>query len=213
MAGEATLGVILAGGRSTRMGTDKSLLRIEGMPLIAHVATRFAPQVERLVINANGGAARFAALGFQMQGLELIGDDGADAPGFEPQGPLAGIAAALEFANRNNFRRVATVPVDAPLLPLDLVARLAAGTEDEAAVAAGTDGMEPLFALWPAQFAPIVAAALADGERAVHRLIQRLPHRVVSFASDGGEPSPFVNLNTPADAAIFERGSKPHRSS
>jgi molybdopterin-guanine dinucleotide biosynthesis protein A len=208
MAVPTTLGVILAGGRSTRMGTDKSLLLIEGMPLIARVAARFAPQVERLVISANGGAARFATLD-----LQLIGDKGADAPGFEPKGPLAGIAAALEFAKHNHFRRVATVPVDAPLLPLDLVARLAAGAEDEITVAAGTDGMEPLFALWPVQFASVAAAALADGERAVHRLIQRLPHRIVLFAAEGGEPSPFVNLNTPADAAMFECGPEPPRSS
>jgi molybdopterin-guanine dinucleotide biosynthesis protein A len=205
MAGKATLGVILAGGRSTRMGTDKALLPIDGIPLIARVAARFAPQVEKLLINANDGTARFAALGLQMQELEVIGDHGAGAPGFELRGPLAGIAAALEFASRNNFRRVATVPVDAPLLPLDLVARLAVGADDEVAVAAGTDGMEPLFALWPADFAPVLAAALAAGEQAVHRLIQRLPHRLVPFASVEGEPSPFANLNTPEDAAAFER--------
>ena len=203
MAGKATLGVILAGGRSTRMGTDKALMPLDGTPLVARVACRFTPQVARLVINANGEAARFAALG-----LAVIGDCGADEPGFERQGPLAGIAAALAFAQRAGFFRVATVPVDAPLLPLDLVVRLAAGAEDEVAVAAGARGMEPLFALWPVKLAPVVGAALARGEPAVRRLVQRLPHRLVSFASDESEPSPFLNLNTPADAATFERSTR-----
>ena len=94
------------------------------------------------------------------------------------------------------------------MLPLDLVARLAAGAEDEVAVAAGARGMEPLFALWPVKLAPVVGAAIAEGERAVRRLVQRLPHRLVSFASDESEPSPFLNLNTPADAATFERSTR-----
>jgi molybdopterin-guanine dinucleotide biosynthesis protein A len=194
MAGTAILGVILAGGRSMRMGTDKALMPIEGMPLVARVAHRLAPQVARLVVNANGEAARFA-------------DCGAGEPGFEHAGPLAGIAAALAFAQHAGFLHVATVPVDAPLLPLDLVARLAAGAANEVAVAAGPNGMEPLFALWPATFAPGVAAAIAGGERAVRRLVQRLPHRLVSFTFEAGEPSPFLNLNTPADAATFARST------
>ena len=203
MAGTAILGVILAGGRSLRMGTDKALMPIEGMPLVARVARRFAPQVARLIVNANGEAGRFAALG-----LLVVGDSGTGEPDFEHAGPLAGIAVALAFAQRAGFLHVATVPVDAPLLPLDLVARLAAGAENEVALAAGPDGMEPLFALWPATLAPVVAAAMTGGERAVWRFVQRLPHRLVSFTFERGEPSPFLNLNTPADAATFARRTK-----
>lgn len=203
MAGRAILGVILAGGRSTRMGAEKAFMPVEGAPLIARVAGRFAPQVARLVINANGAAARFAALG-----LEVIDDCGSSQPGFEGQGPLAGIAAVLAYARGAGFSRVATVPVDAPFLPLDLVARLAAGEQDEVAVAAASGGMEPLFAIWPLEFEPVVAAALADGERAVHRLVRRLPHRLFDFAGDENAPSLFLNLNTPEDAAAFERGKE-----
>lgn len=201
---DRALGVILAGGRSIRMGADKALLPIEGTPLIAHVVSRLAPQVVKIVINANGETARFAALS-----LTIIGDSGVGEKGFEQQGPLAGIAATLAFARDAGFSHVATVPVDAPLLPLDLVARLGAeARETEVAVAAGVSGMEPLFALWPAKLAPVVAAELAGGERAVGRLLQRLPHRLVTFVSAEGEPSPFINLNTPDDAAYFERSTR-----
>jgi molybdopterin-guanine dinucleotide biosynthesis protein A len=197
------LGVILAGGLSRRMGTEKALLPIGGMPLLAHVANRFRPQVEVLVVNANGDPARFAALGFAV-----LGDEGAEKPDTAGAGPLAGIAAALAFARGERFRHLATVPVDAPLLPLDLVARLADGNNKAQVAVAGQAGsMEPLFALWPAEFAPDVAAILAAGERAVHRVIERLPHRIVDFSIESGAPSPFLNLNTPADVAYFDRNT------
>lgn len=200
MVGKAILGVILAGGRSTRMGTEKALMTVEGTPLVARVTFRFKPQVADLVLNANGEAVRFAELG-----LAVINDEGGAEPRFEQQGPLAGIAAALAFAHRAGFACLVTVPVDAPLLPLDLVARLTAAAADELAVAAGPRGMEPLFALWPARLAPVAGAALAAGDGSVRRFIERLPHRLVSFAAADGEPDPFLNLNTPADAANFER--------
>ncbi len=198
----ATLGVILAGGRSTRMGRDKAFLPIAGIPLVAHVARRFAPQVAQLVVNANGDHARFAGLG-----LRIIGDDEVEESGFSGEGPLAGIAAALTFARREGFSHAATVPVDAPLVPVDLVARLAVGNSGEIAVAGWNSEMEPLFALWPVAFEPDVHAELAAGRRAVHRLIACLPHRIVAFSTEVDGLSPFLNLNTPAELAHFACGT------
>jgi molybdopterin-guanine dinucleotide biosynthesis protein A len=135
-------------------------------------------------------------------GLAVVGDHLAG------EGPLAGIATALAYARSKGLQRVVTVPVDAPLLSLDLVARLDAEAASEIAVATQAGTMEPLFAVWPVEFASEVAAALDRGERAVHRLIGRLPHRLVDFPAESDAPSPFLNLNTPDDLARFEQRFK-----
>src|SRR5687767_6867314 len=66
-SGSQVTGVILAGGQSRRMGGgDKGLLELAGKPMLAHVIERLAPQVGRLVINANGDPARFASFGLPV---------------------------------------------------------------------------------------------------------------------------------------------------
>src|SRR5262249_36512776 len=120
---ESVTGVILAGGQSRRMGGgDKGLLDLAGKPMLAHVVERLAPQVGRMVINANGDAARFAALS-----LPVVADTVA---GFA--GPLAGVLAGMRWslANAPAARWIATAAGDAPLLPADLVGRCLAAVRD-----------------------------------------------------------------------------------
>jgi hypothetical protein len=105
--GTEVTGVVIAGGRSTRMGShDKALI---GRPMIGHVIDRTRPQVERLTINANGDPSRFAR--FE---LPVVPDTIEDWPG-----PLAGLLAALEWARRETpeARFVASVAADTPFLP------------------------------------------------------------------------------------------------
>src|SRR5690606_7350586 len=97
-------------------GGDKCLLDLGGQPLLGHVIARAKPQVDTLVLNANGDAARFAAFG-----LPVVPDS---LPGF--QGPLAGVLAGLEHAATQGCADVLTVAADTPFLPADLVARLRA---------------------------------------------------------------------------------------
>jgi molybdopterin-guanine dinucleotide biosynthesis protein A len=188
-------GVILAGGLSTRMGRDKALVLLAGRPLLAHVIARFAPQVSALALNANGDPARFAAFG-----LPVLPDLGRDAVG-----PLAGIECALVHAGRLGADRVAVIPADAPALPLDLVARLAATMTDGdlAAVATGPRGCEPLFALWRTSALRALRDTLASGQRAVRALLGRIPHATAAFDTAAGE-DPFANLNTREDLARME---------
>ena len=186
-----TAGVVLAGGRSTRMGVDKALAPLAGRPLVAHVAARFAPQVGALFVNANGDAARFAFLP-----CAVVADAAPDAGG----GPLAGVAAALRHARAQGFAWLATAPCDAPFLPLDLVARLAAATDESGApiaVAACASGLEPMFALWSTALAPEVEAALAAGDGGPRRLMTRFG-AAQAFFSDADA---FANLNTPEEFA------------
>ena len=189
-----TVGVVLAGGLSTRMGTDKALVPLAGRPLVAHVAARLAPQVDALFLNANGDAARFASLNCTVVA------DAAARPG---AGPLAGVAAALRYARSQGFDWLATAPCDAPFLPLDLVARLAAAAEARGApiaAASGARGLEPMFALWSTALTRAVGAAVAAGDGGPRGLIARLGGAEALFA----DADAFANLNTPADFANAE---------
>jgi len=185
---DAILGVILAGGASTRMGRDKAFAPLAGQPMIAHVAMRLRPQVAALAVAGGAAPERFAPLGL---------DAFADA---EPStlGPLAGLAAALDYAAARGFSRVATVPCDAPFLPRDLVARLAAG--GGAAVAEVNGQLEAAFALWPVSAVDEARRLLRDGAGPI-ALARKLDAKAASF----GEVSAFANVNTPADLAAAER--------
>ena len=111
------VGVILAGGRATRMGGgDKGLLPLGEARLLDHVVGRLAPQVAALALNANGDGARFAAYG-----LPVVPDSLAGFPG-----PLAGVLAGLDWAAERGAELVVTAAADTPFFPRDLVERLLA---------------------------------------------------------------------------------------
>lgn len=176
------------------MGAEKALLALAGRSVVGHVVERLRPQVAELYVNANGDAARFAS--FHCAVIP-------DATRAGLAGPLVGVAAALAFAARRGFTRLATAPCDAPFLPLDLVARL-----DEAmsahralvAVAQSPHGLEPMFALWSARAQSAIADEFACGEASPRNVIERLGAARVLFSADG-DGDPFANLNRPEDLA------------
>ena len=179
------MGLVLAGGRSLRMGREKALAPLAGRPLLAHVLDRFTPQVASVVINAQGDATRFDAFR-----LPVLPDETSDG------GPLAGVAVGLRAARARGYAGVATCPSDAPFLPANLVSRLAAGMgEHQVAMASGPDGLEPLFALWRSTALPGVEAALTQRRLAVRDVAAELGLAVVPFDA-GPPPGCFANLNT-----------------
>lgn len=196
-------GVILAGGRATRMGGgDKALLRLGGATLLDRVIARLGPQVGALALNANGDPARFAGCG-----LPVLPDSVPDRPG-----PLAGILAALDWAARLGAGRVVTVPADTPFLPADLVARLLAAADGTAPVLAATAGAgsatrsmagglvrHPACGLWPVALRGDLRAALAGGTRKVADWADGHGARMALFDGD-----PFFNVNTPDDLRAAE---------
>lgn len=197
-------GIILAGGLSRRMGGgDKPLRPLAGRSLLDHVATRLAPQVGALAINANGDPARLSSFGLPVAPDTIEGF----------AGPLAGILAGLEWAATNtSAKRVASVAGDTPFFPQDLVRRLLEATSDETpAIAVATSGgrTHPTFALWPVDLAAALRAALVEaGERRVTAFIARHAHVEVDFAFPhvaGLDYDPFFNINTPQDLAGAER--------
>jgi len=198
-------GLILAGGRGSRMGGgDKPLLPVGGRPMLAHVIERLRPQVERLVLNANGDPARFV-----QYGLPVVADT---IEGFA--GPLAGILAGMRWsaANLAEARFMVSAAADTPFFPTDLVARLAAGCgryEDTIAIAASPAGAHPVFGLWPVALADDLEQFLATGESGkILAFADR--HRRVNVPFDeialpgGRTVDPFFNVNTPEDAAKAE---------
>jgi len=192
------VGVLLAGGRSRRMGGgDKSLRALGGKPILAHVIERAAAQVGALVINANGDPARFAGFG-----LLVVPDV---VQGFA--GPLAGVLTGLRWAEAKGARWIATIATDTPLFPTDLVARLRDAVEGEAAelaCAASQGRTHPVFGLWPVRLAGELEHALvAEGMRRIDAWTARYRLAVVDFAAVPLDP--FFNVNTPEDLAEAER--------
>lgn len=190
---EPILGLILAGGRSSRMGGgDKPLLPLGGRPMLAHVIARLTPQVARLALSANDDPARFEPFG-----LPVLPDAAPDRPG-----PLAGVLAGLDHAAAQGFALVAVVPGDTPFLPPDLVARLhaALGPAPAAyAVAGGRD--HPACALWRTELRAPLRAGLEAGARRVGDWMRAQGARAAAFPDDAA----FFNVNRPEDLAEAER--------
>jgi molybdopterin-guanine dinucleotide biosynthesis protein A len=196
--GKEVTGVVIAGGRSTRMGSrDKALIELAGRPMIGHVIDRVRPQVGRLTINANGDPSRFARFG-----LPVVPDTIEDWPG-----PLAGLLAALDWARHEtpDARFVASVAADTPFLPDDLVARLLGAIENErtsSAIAASDGTWTPIVGVWSVALADELAEALRQGVRAVHHFATAQNSAVVDFPPvqvAGESVDPFFNVNTPED--------------
>jgi molybdopterin-guanine dinucleotide biosynthesis protein A len=185
--------MILAGGLSRRMGGgDKGLLHLGDRTVLGHVVARVGPQVSAMALNANGDAARFAALA-----LDVVADP---VPGFI--GPLAGILAAISWAGGQSTH-VLTVPSDTPFLPRDLALRLRSAIRDpgDSAIAAREGRRHPVIGLWPVACRGRLSAAIeSEGLRKVETWTDRMNARVVSF--DGGSFDPFFNVNTPDDLAV-----------
>lgn len=196
---EALPGVILAGGRATRMGGgDKGLLRVGGQRLIDRVIARLGPQCGALALNANGDPARFADLG-----LPVLADS---IDGFP--GPLAGVLAGLDWAAGQGASHIVTAAADTPFFPTDLVDRLwaARGPSGMSLAATRDDNgklwRHPTFGLWPVALRDDLRRALQGGLRKVVLWTDQYGAGTAEFAATPSDP--FFNINTPDDIALAE---------
>ena len=176
---------ILAGGKSSRMGQDKSLLLVEGKPLIHHIYRQLQGQFDDILVSTND-PAKHAFLGARS------------APDRETgQGPLAGIASAVEAARHE---RVFVVACDIPVIDLDTAKRMVVLAEDfDCVIARSSVGHEPLFAVYRKSALPAMRAVLEAGERRISAIFSR----VRTHYFDLGPAPWYRNLNTREGLAAF----------
>lgn len=189
LAPDAVTGLVLAGGRGSRMGgLDKGLQLHRGQPLARHALQRLAPQVGTVLLNANRHLAQYA-----RWGVPVCPDPLPDYPG-----PLAGFLAGLAHCHTP---WLVTVPCDTPNFPVDLVARLAAAAHAqraEVALAAtrAADGSlqpQPVFCLLRCSLQASLQAFVQSGQHQVGRWAAA--HAAVRVVFDEAEA--FANANTP----------------
>ena len=170
------LGCVLAGGQSTRFGSDKALAELAGRTLLTHAVDSLSGWCDHVVVAGRSEAPAPTLPDWPRPGM----------------GPLGGIAAALRLARDAGYDAVLTCGVDSAALPDDLPGLLAP--------APAFIADQPVIGLWPASAAGAVEAILAgDGRHSMRALAERLGARAVRL------PSNCANINTPADLAALER--------
>jgi molybdenum cofactor guanylyltransferase len=204
-------GVILAGGRGSRMGgVDKGLQNFRGMPMAMATLLRLAPQVGEVLINANRNLSAYESFG-----VPVWPDAVADYAG-----PLAGCLTGLEQCETPYL---VTVPCDTPLFPQDLVARLgealeregadiamAAAREEDPASESGADSQirtQPVFTLMKRELMESLVAFTHGGGRKIDAWTAQHRTVVVPFDREGDNPAAFFNANTLAELHRLEQSS------
>ena len=193
------LGVVLAGGESSRFGSPKGLAPLGGRPMAAWALQALAPHFPNRVVVANDPAYS-ERLGIPGRG-DLV-------PGM---GPLGGLATALAWAREEGLDGVFLLGCDLPLVTHEFVGRiLDHGFQGSAAVvpaSPGPLGMEPLCAAYTYACLPAAEELLAVGRRSMKGLLEAVGFTLVPMGTLGGvreTARTFLNVNTPAEAAEVE---------
>ena len=184
---------VLAGGEGRRMGGVKALRPFRGQALVAHAVTQARRWSELVVVVVRDAR--------QVQGA-------ADAPLVidrpDVEGPLAGLAAALEHAAAAGARRVLTLPCDMPNLPQDLPVRLGAAfaPEHRAVLPVAAGELQPICGMWRTSALQELPAYLAAGRRSLKGFATTCGLATVDFG-DGAQA--FANANSPEELERLER--------
>lgn len=176
---------ILAGGKSSRMGQDKSLLPVSGKPLIRRIHEQLLSRFDDILISTNE-PEKHAFLGARTVPDRVPG-----------KGPLMGIASAVDAARHE---RVFVTACDIPVIDLDTVARMLVLAEDfDCVIPMSSIGHEPLFAVYRKSAIPAMRDVLEAGERRISAIFTRVRTRFYEL----GRAPWYRNLNTQEDVAAF----------
>ena len=193
-------GVILAGGGARRLGGNgKAFIDIAGVPLVQLTITSFQDQVNNLAINSRDSKI-FSDFSIPIIKDTVIEDGGA--------GPLAGISSAIKWAKtlKNIKTHVAIVPVDTPLLPIDLVQRLSLDlsiNNSDIIMASSNGNIYPVIGLWSLALDSYLDKALYKGVRKIDAFTRLFNVSVVDWAFKSIDP--FFNINQPEDIILAEK--------
>lgn len=184
-----TVGIILAGGRSSRFsGEDKSWIQWNGTPLIQHVIEHIKNQTDQLVISANNDLEKYRSLGFPV-----IPDNEKTS-----QGPLAGILSVMNYLLERNVTaattRLLVAPCDMPLLPRNLKTLLDhPAHEQQICMARDTQRIQPLVSLIPLAFHDHLQDYLNKGFRKTEQWILSTDPQIVDLSQ---YTHCFYNINS-----------------
>lgn len=201
MDAQEVTGIVLAGGRGSRMGgVDKGLQNFNGMPLALNALLRLQPQVGASMVNANRNLAAYESFGVPVWPDAL--------PDYA--GPLSGFLAGLE---QSDTPWLVTVPCDTPLFPVDLVQRLGEaaqrdGAEIAMASAPEADGQQrtqPVFCLLRHELLESLVRFTHGGGRKIDQWTAQHHTVVVPFGPPTDDPRAFFNANTLAELRALER--------
>ena len=205
LGGDQPAGVILAGGRSRRMGdVRKALISLKDDPLLTHVIRRLQTQVSTLLLSTEDKDS-----GLEVFGLPMVPDI---LPRY--RGPLTGLCSALQYlADAGDKSGLLLCPCDAPFIPADLAERLvdaAAGNAKSVVVVSYEGVLQPTFSLWQNHHLPVIHDAVVNrGDGGLKFMLKSLPHVIVEWVSE--VPPPFYNVNTPDElqqaAQWLEKGN------
>ena len=186
-------GVILAGGRSSRMGVDrKALLELNGQLLLTRVINRLQKHLDPLMLSCESATDEFDAFNLPIV-PDLLPDH---------RGPLTGLCSALQhLVDTGHNEGLVLCPCDAPFIPKNLVQVLvdASQREQRPAVVVSYKGViQPTFSMWQSHHLPVIyEAVVKKGMGGLKHMLTSIPHEVVEWAVS--EPPPFFNVNTPQE--------------
>ncbi len=185
------LGVLLAGGLSSRMGTNKALLTFEGRTLLERTWDLLTSCLSHCVVSARSGCQS------AYDGYPVLLD------AYERIGPVGALATALSHARASGLSAVLVLACDMPFLDAQIVRHLLKAWDGQslAVLFRGPDGrLEPLCALYACSSLPFFQEAIADGTYALHAV---LPESSVQYLACPSEwKHRLCNINTPEEARI-----------
>ena len=189
-------GVILSGGKSRRMKSDKSFKKINNIPLIEIVLSKSMKQLDYVFINSNN----LEQYNFKGMKIDVVKDC---MNGF--LGPLVGVLTGMKWlrAKNSDFTHLMSFPVDSPFFPNDIVLKFGIYKNKYQIISANSSNRNhPVFSLWDLKLEEELEFSLRNGTRKIDEFTRKKKTKVVKFKNFGYDP--FFNINTEEDLNTAE---------